>query len=187
MWCLISGRVIAKKDRALIVETAAGIGFLVHCTSVAARTPVRSRVRLFCSFHPEAQDIFGFLEEGDLDAFLLLTTVSGIGPKNALKILQGMPRQKLFLAISKMRTDVLAKKTGISHKTASKIAVELKDKVSQLKTNFGEEELDELEAREVLEGLGYGKRDVEYALSKVAREKNVKEMIRKALALLSRK
>ena len=74
--------------------------------------------------------LYGFDSQGDLDLYQLLLAVSGIGPKSAMQILSAMPADALKLAISQEQPGVLSRIPGVGKKTAEKIVLELKDKVS---------------------------------------------------------
>lgn len=74
--------------------------------------------------------LYGFLTKDDLDMFLLLLGVNGVGPKGALGILSVFTAQKLRLAIISQDSKTIAKAPGIGAKTAQRMLIDLKDKVS---------------------------------------------------------
>ena len=76
-------------------------------------------------------ELFGFATREEKEMFLQLTSVSGIGPKTALGILGAMPLRDLNLAILLGDVNALSRAPGIGKKTAQRIALELKDKISQ--------------------------------------------------------
>ena len=76
-------------------------------------------------------ELFGFATREEKEMFLQLTSVSGIGPKTALGVLGAMPLKDLNLAILLGDVNALARAPGIGRKTAQRIALELKDKISQ--------------------------------------------------------
>ncbi|MBR5596267.1 MAG: Holliday junction branch migration protein RuvA [Lachnospiraceae bacterium] len=74
--------------------------------------------------------LYGFLTKDDLQMFLLLLGVNGVGPKGALGILSMFSAQELRLAIISQDVKTIAKSPGIGAKTAQRILIDLKDKVS---------------------------------------------------------
>ena len=74
--------------------------------------------------------LYGFLTKDDLQMFLLLLGVNGVGPKGALGILSMFSAQELRLAIISQDSKTIAKAPGIGAKTAQRMLIDLKDKVS---------------------------------------------------------
>ena len=74
--------------------------------------------------------LYGFLTKDDLQMFLLLLGVNGVGPKGALGILSMFSAQELRLAIISQDVKTIAKAPGIGAKTAQRMLIDLKDKVS---------------------------------------------------------
>lgn len=77
-----------------------------------------------------AMTLYGFFSRDDLEVFKKLITVSGIGPKGALGVLSAMTADELRFAIMAGDDKAIAKAPGIGKKTASKLILELKDKIS---------------------------------------------------------
>ncbi len=128
--------------------------------------------------------LFGFLHQDSLSMFKLLITVSGIGPKGAQAILSGMSADALRFAILAEDVNTISKAPGIGKKTASKLVLELKDKISledtiQRRLDAGEATADEAygtmssakeEAILALVALGYSKTEATKAVSQVPGE-----------------
>lgn len=74
--------------------------------------------------------LYGFLEKADLEMFQLLLTVNGVGPKGALGILSMYSAEQLRLAILSQDSKTIAKAPGVGAKTAQRMLIDLKDKVS---------------------------------------------------------
>ena len=85
----------------------------------------------YLSVREDAMELFGFATREEKEMFLQLTSVSGIGPKTALGVLGAMPLRDLNLAILLGDVNALSRAPGIGKKTAQRIALELKDKISQ--------------------------------------------------------
>src|SRR3990167_11176712 len=113
----------------------------------------------------DALDLFGFPAESDLEFFELLLTVSGIGPKSALGILNVAPAETLRSAIAAGNASYLTNVSGIGKKTAQKILFELKDKVV---VAAGSDSLaSDEDALEAMRALGYSMQEAREALKQV--------------------
>ncbi len=134
----------------------------------------------------DALDLYGFLTEEELNFFEMLISISGIGPKTALNVLNISTVSTLKRAISTNDTSHLTKVSGIGKKVAEKIVLELKDKVGSSDENDISLR-DEIDAVEALKALGYSQRDAREALKKV--EKNIVktgDRIKEALKILGK-
>ena len=141
-------------------------------------------------------ELFGFATREEKQMFLSLTSVSGIGPKTALGVLGSMPLRDLNLAILLGDVTALSRAPGIGKKTAQRIALELKDKISQADVNAPDAPgssaavpltADNVsEALEALVALGYTSTEARNALSGVKdRDAPVDELIRLALRAMA--
>lgn len=152
----------------MIIEVA-GIGYNIRISSGTASLlpPVGEEAKLYTytSVREDAIALYGFLTKDDLDIFKLLIGVNGIGPKGGQSILSVMSPDELRFAILSGDAKMIAKAPGIGAKTAQRIILDMRDKVSLEDTlHAGEEEIrvdpsvsDALrEAVEALTALGYG-------------------------------
>ena len=135
MIATLTGRVLAKSvDRAVV--DVGGVGYEVFLsTDGVARMPEKGgEVFLFIhtNVREDAITLFGFLEEEEKDLFLILRTVTGIGPKSALAMLSGMRVGEICRAILDGDIKRLTMLPGVGKKTAERICVELKEKVAHL-------------------------------------------------------
>ncbi len=145
--------------------------------------------------------LFGFMHRDELEMFKLLITVNGIGPKGALGILSIMNATDLRFAILAADTKMIAKAPGIGKKTAERVIIDLRDKISMEDTM--EMALDNSkaskaagadssvsaarnEAVEALTSLGYGASEALKAVKKVddADENDVEAILKSALKYL---
>ncbi len=125
-----------------------------------------------------------------MDFFELLITVSGIGPKTALGILNVANPGTIRKAVATEDPSYLTKVSGIGRKSAEKIVLELKDKLSAWETTETEAESSphESDSLEVLKALGYTERDARDALKKVPKEiTETAECVKHALKILGSK
>jgi Holliday junction DNA helicase RuvA len=130
--------------------------------------------------------------------FLLLTTVSGIGPKLALSVLSSLPVTELVRAIQAEDVDKLETVPGIGKKSAGRIALELKDKVSKIQPAAVQASISEAsgvegpleDALSALVNLGYRPQDAKDALRRVTKDTTspivLKNLIREGLKELAR-
>ena len=119
----------------------------------------------------DALDLYGFQNQTELEFFEMLISVSGIGPKGALGILNVAPVDHLKEAIAMGDTAALTKVSGIGSKSAQKIILELRDKLGGHESETGGTMLgDERDAIEGLVALGYAERSAREALKKVPPE-----------------
>src|SRR3990167_3899174 len=131
-------------------------------------------------------ELFGFLDKETIDAFELLITISGIGPKSALGILNVATPSMLRQAVASEDTTYLTRVSGIGKKNAEKIVLELKDKLKMTKEDRGVNMRSEGDALEALVSLGYSERDVREALKRVPKEiEGASERVKAALKVLS--
>lgn len=91
-------------------------------------------LRVYTHLREDALQLFGFLTSREKDAFILLTGISGIGPKLALSVLSTLSVADLLTAIRAEDIDKLSTVPGIGKKSAARIALELKDKVERLQS-----------------------------------------------------
>jgi Holliday junction DNA helicase RuvA len=135
MIATLTGRVFSKGfDRAVV--DVAGVGYeVILSTDSVARMPEKGEDTFFyihTNVREDAITLFGFLEEQEKELFLILKTVSGIGPKLALAMLSGLRVGDICQAISGGDIKRLTTLPGVGKKTAERICVDLKDKVAHL-------------------------------------------------------
>jgi Holliday junction DNA helicase RuvA len=184
----IRGKIILKTDKFLLVETN-GVGYKISVSPdvLSKAKKVGDEIFLFIHTHvrEDALDLYGFLNQEDLNFFEMLLSVSGIGPRSALAILGIASNQTLRRAIGTGDTSYLTKISGIGRKTAEKIIIELRDKIGE--EQGGSSLRDELDALEALKSLGYSQNEAREALKKVSQEMNANAKIREALKILGGK
>ncbi len=116
-----------------IVLSVGGIGYNVFVSSKTLEnisgTGCEVKLHTYLNVREDAMQLFGFITKDELDVFKLLITVNGIGPKGALSILSVMTANELRFAVASDDAKSIAKSPGIGAKTASKVILELKDKL----------------------------------------------------------
>lgn len=185
----IRGKITLKTDKFILVETG-GVGYKISISpdTLSKAPKIGDEIFLFIHTHvrEDAFVLYGFLNQEELDFFEMLINVSGIGPKGALAILGIASIETLKRAIGTGDTSYLTKISGIGKKTAEKIVIELRDKVSdKMKDEKGGASMQgELDALEALKSLGYSQNEARDALKKVTPDANTNTKIREALKIL---
>ena len=183
----VEGAVLGLRPGFLILS-AGGIGYKVFATRetlASVRSKERAALWTHLAVREDALDLYGFLDEETLGFFELLLTVSGIGPRSALAILDIAEVPALKSAIAAGNDSYLTKVSGIGKKTAGKIVLELKDKVGPVVEGDARALGGEEDALEAMRALGYSLHESREALRKVpATIEKSAERLREALKLL---
>ncbi len=133
MYAYIKGTLTEITEDAVVVETG-GIGYNIKVsTTTADLLPgIGSEVKVYTYtlVREDAFSLYGFLTRDDLDIFKKLITVSGIGPKGGLAILSVMSADALRFAVMAGDSKAIAKAPGIGAKTAERVILDLRDKIS---------------------------------------------------------
>lgn len=132
----LTGRVIEEDDGTTVLDVN-GVGYELVTplgTIGRARADGDGRVTLFVHTHvrEDQLSLFGFASEGDRLAFRTLIGVSSVGPKTAIAVLSALPAHELGLAIARKELGKLTAISGIGKKTAERLLLELKDKLTVL-------------------------------------------------------
>ena len=147
------------------------------------------------SVKEDSIDLYGFATQEELNAFKLLISVSGIGPKAAMAILSVLPPDRLSVAVSSGDVKAIQSAQGVGKKTAERVVLELKDKmvgIGSAHTNTIVEGIQSVaqsdnaqEAVEVLVSLGFNQSEASSVVGTMDKSLSVDEMIRKGLKSLS--
>ncbi len=117
-----------------IVIDVYGVGYTIYiptnCMDYLPGIGEECKIHTYLYVREDAMILYGFLTKDDLDLFKQLITVSGIGPKGALGILSALSADDLRFAILAGDSKAIAKAPGIGAKTAQRVILELKDKMS---------------------------------------------------------
>lgn len=198
MYAYIYGEIIEKEPENIVIECN-GIGYNIHIAQgMLAKFPSigqMTRIYTYTSVREDAFWLYGFSTKDELALFKQLITVSGIGPKAAMGILSVMEVDTIRLAIISQDTKMIAKAPGIGAKSASRIVLELKDKVKP-EDVIGKPVEDKedsavsmvkQEATEALVALGYTVSDAYKVLQKldITEDSRVEDVIKMALRQIS--
>lgn len=181
----LQGKILSTNNSSLILLVN-NVGYKVLCPlPILMSVAVGEELPLYIHTHVREDQLtlFGFKDEHDLFLFEKLTSVSGIGPKGALSMLSVHSPSSLASAIENGDAQALSHTPGIGKKTAEKIIIELKGKLTHL---LGKELDDESgEARMALESLGYSSKEIHQALQAIdTKNKTTSTIIKEALQQL---
>ena len=129
----IRGELAAVQEQKAIVE-AGGIGYGIYMSqqtlSMLPAVGEEVKIHTYLNVREDAMQLYGFLTGEDLQVFRLLIGVSGIGPKAGLNILSCLSPDELRFAVLAGDVKTISSAPGIGKKTAEKLILELKDKMS---------------------------------------------------------
>lgn len=186
-------------DPTFAVVECGGVGFkcFVSMTTLQSLTSVGTEVNLFThlAVREDAMDLYGFSTSEELNAFKLLITVSGVGPKAAMAILSVLPPDRLSIAISSGDVKSIQSANGVGKKTAERVVLELKDKMIGIGSANTQAVVNGIqsaassnkaqEAVEVLVSLGFNQSDASAVVGSMDMSLSVDDMIRLGLKQLS--
>lgn len=193
----LKGEIAGIYEEQIVLEVG-GIGYNVKMSSSTidclGGLGSEAKIYTYLSVREDAMLLYGFLTKDDLDFFKLLIQVNGIGPKGALAILSVMTTDDLRFAILSADAKTISKAPGIGAKTAQRLIIDLKDKVSledafeqkltntKLKNDEGVSGIRN-EAVEALTILGYSSSDALRTVKQVeiAESDDVEVVLKRAL------
>lgn len=181
-----------------------GVGYRVFITASArSRLSLNQEITLYTylNVREDAMLLYGFLNQMEYSVFCRLISVSKIGPKAGMGLLSALSAEKLVWAIQNKQASLLTNAPGIGKKTAERIVLELKDKLTDINISaesFNEPILIDVpakninadkfnEAGEALAALGYTKAEISTVLKKCTDISSTEKIIRFALKELSLK
>lgn len=193
MYAHIDG-IVAEKTLDAIVIDCGGVGYEmnVSAATLSACPPLGERMKLYTwlNVREDALELFGFSSREEKRMFLRLTAVSGVGPRTAMGMLSALSVRDISVALVTGDAQTLARAPGIGKKTAQRLVLELKDKVSNEELTTVGAALPaqkpqagaESEAIEALMALGYPSSEAARAVSAVAGQSDrADEILRLAL------
>lgn len=196
----IRGELVSlEADKVIVDVGGVGYGIFMPGQAMSLLPPVGSEVRIhtYLNVKEDALQLYGFLTRDDLEVFRLLITVNGIGPKAGLGILSTLSPDELRFAVMAKDVKAISAAPGVGKKTAEKLILELKDKLSiEDVLNHQVEDSDsavspagqerQAEAVQALVALGYGNTEALRAVREVEMDEHtgVEEILKKALRVL---
>lgn len=199
MYYYIKGTLAAKGENFLVVD-AGGVGYLIYTTltDIERAGAVGSAITMYTvlNVREDSMELYGFTSEEEKRMYLMLTSVSGVGPKAGLALLSAATPQKIAAAIVTDDAKTLTRAQGVGPKAAKRIILELKERIDKSELGIDGDEgviLDDAdapimdnkaEAMSALVVLGYGANDAKSVLQKLDGSLKTEELIKQALAKL---
>lgn len=196
----IKGEYLYYDKGAIVIETAAGIGFRVFVPDASSLLTAREgdmlSVYTYLQVKEDGMSLFGFADEDELKLFEMLITVNGVGPKAGLAIMSLGSSNQIRASIAAKDAAAISKAQGVGKKTAERVILELSEKISV--DPFGDAIMpdagsnivtaatgERAEAIIALTTLGYTKKEAEAAIGSVPDDGiSAEEYIKKALKYL---
>lgn len=191
MIAYLSGK-FSYKNPAVVYVDVQGVGYEVNIslnTYAQIQHLTEGRLFTYLQIKEDAHTLYGFAEQAEKDMFVLLISVSGVGAATARMMLSGMKPEEISNAILMRHTSTLESVKGIGRKTAERLVLELKDKVSKVSNSLGENlragNTFDQDALNALVALGIARPAAEQAIKKIIISEpsinNLETLIKKAL------
>lgn len=194
----ISGKVISINPDFIVIAVG-GLGIKVNVSNTFSSELVNEDLITLVTYlnvREDALDLYGFRNESERNLFLMLISISGIGPKLAMSILNGVEFEELKSNIISGDIKSLTSIPGVGAKTAKRIIIELKDKLSKtVTTELGfEDDFESKISKDVLGalvGLGYNENIAKQVIKKINPTtssnsiKSIESLIKEALKILN--
>lgn len=190
MIAFLQGKILQKTPKSIILLVG-DIGYHVFLKNSQLEKMAENSDQKFFIHHyirEETEALYGFENFSELQMFELLISISGIGPKAGLGILEVATPTQLQKAIASGDTTLLTRVSGIGKKIAERVILELKNKVHEFSesSDVRNEITAQVEAMEALESLGYSSTQIREALSQIDPNLSLQEKVKKALSTFSR-
>src|SRR3990167_2714064 len=183
----ISGLLLEKKAPTLIIDVH-GLGYelFVPMSTFYQLPNIGETVTLLTHFvvREDAQLLFGFFSERERQLFRALIKVSGVGPKLAMTILSGIEPDQFVQCVQNQDIDTLTRIPGIGKKTAARLMIETRDRLSEWEVTVLPIDLNQAmqDALRALSALGYKPSDAKRVITKIHQPNhNSEQLIKLAL------
>jgi len=188
----LEGKILDKNEKFFVVDVS-GVGYRIFSHSgILEKIPENGQnVKIWTHLYvrEDAMDLYGFLNKEELEFFEILISISGIGPRSALGILEVAPVSSLKQAIVSEDETFFTKVSGIGRKTAQRLILELKSKLAKtvvLEKGGSFKEMGD--AFEALVALGYRQSDVRRVLNELPKDmKSAEAKVKEVLKRLGRR
>lgn len=191
MISFLEGKIILKKEKFIVLDVnSVGYKVFISQKTLSKLPEIGQNLKLFCflNVRENGLELYGFLDEKELEFFELLDSIQGVGPKAALEISSLGPLEKLRERIVAQDGDILRGVQGIGQKKAQAIMLELSGKIKEFsKTKKTAEGAMGDEAEQALMSLGFSRQQVKTALQKLPKEiKETEQRVKEALKILGK-
>ena len=177
----LRGTVVGRTGAGLVLDVN-GVGYLVAATPSVTRLGTGEiTIETHLVVRADVMQLYGFASAAERELFELLLSVSGVGPKVALAIVSGSTPAELRRAIARDDLKRFEAIPGVGRKTAQRVVLELKEKLTVADLAGGAGSGGDLTARDALVELGWALVDAERALAELDPELPIEEQVRQAL------
>lgn len=192
MFAYLQGKFTYKSPAQVYIDVN-GVGYEVNIslnTYAAIQHLNEGKLFIYLQVKEDGHTLFGFFDRGEKEMFLLLTSVSGIGAATARMMLSSIKPDEISRAITQGNVRLMESIKGIGKKTAERLVLELKDKVSKQTYSIGNNiepthNTLEQDALTALTALGISRLQAEQSIQKIIRVEpgieHLEELIKKAL------
>lgn len=195
MFYSITGTLIVLQPNLAVIQTAGGIAYTCLVSNITQNKLELSKettLYTYLQVREDGLELFGFYNLSELNAFKMLILISGVGAKTALSILGGFTAENLALTVAADDYKTLAKIKGLGPKTAQRIILELKDKISKSEIASGVQPTaagssSVSEAYAALSVLGYSGADVAPIIARLDPSLSSAELIKETLKTIGNK
>lgn len=198
MYYYIKGKLAVKGENFIVVDVS-GVGYKIYTSlnDIEKSGPIGTEIVMYTylNVREDAMELYGFITEEEKNMFLMLISVSGVGPKAGLAVLSVATPAKLAVAIMTGDIKTITRAQGVGPKAAQRIILDLKDKINAEDIGIdGDEGVTETvntvfvdsraEAMSALAALGYSAQEAKNVVSKLDASLSTEELIKKALTQL---
>ncbi len=182
---------LAEKSPTQIVVDCQGVGYEVNISLYTyGQLPQDESIKIYTylQVREDAQVLYGFMEKAEREVFTKLISVSGIGASTARMMFSSLSPKEVIDAIANADVETIKTVKGIGLKTAQRVIVDLKDKISKIEQSNEvlplQNNTNKNEALSALVTLGYTKKQAEKSVQKILKnnpEASIEEIIKTAL------
>jgi len=184
----IKGKITHLKSGCLVIETN-GLSYQIFATNFLIKNlEEKQEIKLltYLEVRENAMELYGFEDETHLEYFKKLRSISGIGPKSAMNLLSLVRLSDLEEAILNEKVDILTKISGIGKKTAQRIILELKGKITKINKGSLKQSEDDSFLIDALVNMGYTIIQARETIKEIPLDvQGIKKRLKQALKILS--
>lgn len=182
----IKGTLVETDNNSGLIETAGGVFYKVFLPAAILSRSVPSAIEIYTylQVREDALILFGFNHKKEHDLFLMLLSVSGVGPKTAYLVCTRSKPEALIHAVRENNVDFFTQIPGLGKKTAMKILLELSQKMKgdfQLEKMYMSE--DDTTFVDAMVSLGFKSQDAKNVLAKLPKELSLEEKIKEGIRI----
>lgn len=172
----IAGKLVEKNPTHVVIDCN-GVGYFLNISLYTfEQVPNEEFLKLYTHLQvrEDAHTLYGFYTQPEREVFRKLISVSGIGASTARLMFSSLSPEEIIQAIAQADVDTIKSIKGIGAKTAQRVIIDLKDKITQVETSLEKltfkDNTHKEEALSALETLGYTKKQAEKVVAKIVKQ-----------------